>query len=151
VHSFETIPGAAGGAILGETTEETHMDPRGDPRRRSAGDGVGQDRTGGIGPWSRDRLLPRLIGIGPEEIADTSRAGRLAVLKRLLRALRGERMRGRAGHWSYSLDRHIGLVRAVAAERREIVEIPGGRAAIATAAARPTAGASGGAHPPGDR
>jgi hypothetical protein len=37
-----------------------------------------------------------------------------------LRALCDERRRGRAGHWSYSLDRHIGLVRAVAAERREL-------------------------------
>lgn len=76
------------------------------------------------GRWPRERLLPRLIGVGPEEIADDSRAGRLAVLKRLSRALRRERVLGRAGHWSYSLDRHVGLVRAVAAERRELAAVP---------------------------
>ncbi len=74
--------------------------------------------TAGIGDWDRARMLPRLIPIGPEEIADESRAGRLAVLRRLAGALRGERVRGRAGHWSYSLDRHIALVQAIAAEHR---------------------------------
>jgi hypothetical protein len=39
------------------------------------------------------------------------------VLYRLARALRGERARGRAGHWTYDLDRHFGLIEAYRAER----------------------------------
>ena len=74
----------------------------------------------GVEGWDRRRMLPRLIPIGPEELLDESHAGRLAVLKRIASALRGERTRGRAGHWSYSLDRHLGLVQALAAERRAL-------------------------------
>lgn len=72
------------------------------------------------GEWRRETMLPRLLPIGPEEIADLSPEGRLAVLRRIVRALRGERVRGRAGHWSYSLDRHLGLLQALAAERRAL-------------------------------
>jgi hypothetical protein len=35
----------------------------------------------------------------------------------LSRALRAARRRGRAGHWTYDLNRHIGLVQAFRAER----------------------------------
>jgi hypothetical protein len=70
-------------------------------------------------------MLPRLIPVGPEELADDGREGHLAILRRLTTALRGERARGRAGHWSYSLDRHIGLVQATAAERRLLAAIGG--------------------------
>jgi len=79
----------------------------------------------GMALWVRERMLPRLVPIGPEEIDDVSRAGRLRVLRRLFGALRGERARGRSGHWSYSLDRHIGLVQAVAAERQGFLEATG--------------------------
>lgn len=72
----------------------------------------------GMRDWDREAMLPRLIPVGPTEIADVGRGGRLAILRRLAGALRGERVRGRAGHWSYSLDRHIALVQAIAAERR---------------------------------
>jgi hypothetical protein len=85
--------------------------------------------------WDRRRMLPRLIPIGPDELADDSREGRLAILRRLAAALRGERVRGRAGHWSYSLDRHIGLVQALAAERRLATAI----GVTAAAAGRPVA------------
>ena len=81
----------------------------------------------GMEAWVRERMLPRLVPIGPEELADLSRAGRIAILRRLLSALRGERVRGRSGHWSYSLDRHIGLVQAVAAERAALLEATGER------------------------
>jgi hypothetical protein len=88
-------------------------------------------RSGRRGPrieWQREKMLPRLIGVGPEEIADRSGGGRSRILRRLMSALRSERMRGRAGHWSYSLDRHVGLVQAVEAERgalrRTLVGLP---------------------------
>jgi hypothetical protein len=77
--------------------------------------------------WVRDRMLPRLVPLTPDEIADRTRSGRLLVLDALLKALRGERRRGRSGHWTYSLDRHIGLVQAVAAERAAIIAIAGRR------------------------
>ena len=78
-----------------------------------------------IAGWDRRRMLPRLIPVGPEELGDESREGRAVIVGRLMRALRGERVRGRAGHWSYSLDRHIGLVQALAAERRGLTTSSG--------------------------
>ena len=58
-----------------------------------------------------------LDDLEPAEIADGSAAARWLVVKRLAKALRGERSRGRAGHWTYSLNRHIGLLQAFEAER----------------------------------
>ncbi len=71
----------------------------------------------GAEAYERERHLARVIAVGPEEIADRSSAGRAAILRKLARALRAERMRGRAGHWSYDLNRHIALSQAYAAER----------------------------------
>ncbi len=68
--------------------------------------------------YERERHLPRLIPVGPADIADESTAGRRAILAKLSRALRAERWRGRAGHWTYDLNRHLGLCQAYAAERR---------------------------------
>jgi len=76
--------------------------------------------AGGVAAWERERMLPRLIAVSPEDLADGSRETGRTILRRLLLALRGERRRGRAGHWSYDLDRHIGLVQAVAAERARL-------------------------------
>jgi hypothetical protein len=69
------------------------------------------------GTYDRGRHLPRLLPIGPEELADSTPRGRLKVLCRLARALRAERARGRAGHWTYDLDRHLGLIEAYRVER----------------------------------
>ena len=68
--------------------------------------------------YDRSRHLARLIPVGPDEIADQSPPARRAILAKLSRALRAERNRGRAGHWTYDLNRHIGLCQAYAAERR---------------------------------
>jgi hypothetical protein len=67
--------------------------------------------------YQREHALPRLLPIGPDLLADPGRAARLHVLKLLARALRGERSRGRAGHWTYSLDRHLALITAYRAEK----------------------------------
>ena len=75
----------------------------------------------GCGRYERDRHLPRVIPVGPDEIADLSPGGRTAILRKLARALRAERNRGRSGHWTYDLNRHIALRQAYAAERRGIV------------------------------
>src|SRR5438045_5079672 len=59
----------------------------------------------GIEPYQRERHLPRVLPIGPDELGDLSESGRRSILRRLARALRAERNRGRAGHWTYDLNR----------------------------------------------
>jgi hypothetical protein len=71
----------------------------------------------GVEHYDRTRHLARVLPVGPDEIADVSANGRRAILRRLARALRAERNRGRAGHWTYDLNRHIALAQAYAAER----------------------------------
>jgi hypothetical protein len=73
--------------------------------------------SAGAERYRRGAMLPRLIPVGPEAIADDTAAGRRRILGLLARALRAERSRGRAGHWTYSLDRHVGLLQAFRAER----------------------------------
>ncbi len=68
--------------------------------------------------YVRQRHLPRILPVGPDEVADESIAGRRRILARLAKALRAERNRGRAGHWTYDLNRHIALRQAYLAERR---------------------------------
>jgi hypothetical protein len=66
----------------------------------------------GAGCHLRARDLPRLIALWPQELADPSPQGGLRTLSKLRRALRAERRRGSAGHWSYELNRHLGLLSA---------------------------------------
>lgn len=70
---------------------------------------------------ARDAALASVLPVWPHEVADTSRAGRLKLLTRLRLALREERRRGRAGHWSYDLARHAALLAAYRAETRRLV------------------------------
>ena len=62
--------------------------------------------------YCRARDLPRLIALWPKEIDDCSEDGRRALLQKLRRALREERRRELAGHWTYDITRHAGLLRA---------------------------------------
>lgn len=71
----------------------------------------------GVENYDRGRDLRRLIRATTAELADTGLATRRALLARLARALRSERNRGRAGHWTYDLNRHIALRQAYEAER----------------------------------
>lgn len=59
------------------------------------------------------RLMARCAG--HTEFGDDDRGQRLA---KLAKALRHERERGRAGHWTYDLNRHIALAEAYRAEIR---------------------------------
>ncbi len=72
----------------------------------------------GVEAYVRERHLPRVLPVGPDEVADDSLAGRRRIVARLARALRAERARGRGGHWTYDLNRHIALRQAYLAERR---------------------------------
>lgn len=62
--------------------------------------------------YVRERDLPRLAALWPQEAADTSPEGLTRTVARLLAALRRERRLGLAGHWSYDLARHRALLLA---------------------------------------
>lgn len=66
--------------------------------------------------YDRQRDLPALVAVWPAELADTSPAARRHLLGKLQRALRAERRRGLAGHWTYDLARHAQLLSAYRAE-----------------------------------
>ena len=70
----------------------------------------------GATAYVRSRDLPRLLPLWPHEIEDQSEEGRLRLLAKLRRALRAERRRATAGHWSYDLNRHLGLLSAYKGE-----------------------------------
>ena len=72
----------------------------------------------------RRAALGRLLPLWPHELADESLQGRLRVVGRLRKALRAERRRGLAGHWTYDLNRHIALSQAYAGERRRLQLAP---------------------------
>ncbi|MFJ5487038.1 hypothetical protein ACIKTA_05105 [Hansschlegelia beijingensis] len=61
--------------------------------------------------------MPRLIGLDPRELAEDGPALRRRIVTRLAQALRAERRRGRAGPWTYDLNRHIALLQALQAEQ----------------------------------
>lgn len=75
----------------------------------------------------RRLYLPRVLAIGPEDIDDPSEQAARRVVLRLASALRAERTRGRAGHWTYDLSRHLALMQAYKAERRRLVQLAGAR------------------------
>jgi hypothetical protein len=59
---------------------------------------------------ARQRDLLRLLPLWPHEVADETPAGRRRIIALLRRALRAERQRGLAGHWTYDLSRHAQLI-----------------------------------------
>ena len=66
----------------------------------------------------RAQLLP----LWPRELADKTLAGRGKRVALLRKALRAERQRGLAGHWTYDLARHWGLLRWYRIEVIELAE-----------------------------
>jgi len=79
------------------------------PRRR------GRSRPQAAAPtpraYDRRTELARILPLWPSELDDTSPQARQRILCRLRRALRAERRRGIAGHWTYDLARHVELLR----------------------------------------
>lgn len=73
--------------------------------------------------YDRTRHLRRLIPVLESELADTSPATAGAIISRLEKALRFERSRGHAGHWSYSLNRHMALSQALRAEKQRLKKL----------------------------
>jgi uncharacterized protein YcaQ len=66
--------------------------------------------------YDRTRDLPRLLPLWPDETTIHTQGAQTALIARLRRALRAERQRGIAGHWTYNLARHADLLRAYRAE-----------------------------------
>lgn len=66
--------------------------------------------------YVRERDLPQLIAMWPAELARCDRHGQTAVVRSLHNALRAERRRALAGHWTYDLARHSQLLAAYRAE-----------------------------------
>ena len=62
-------------------------------------------------PYDRGTELPRVLPLWPHEVDDVTPEGRWRILAKLRRALRAERRRGLAGHWTYDLARHVELLR----------------------------------------
>jgi hypothetical protein len=77
----------------------------------------------GAGTYVRAAALPRLLPVAPADLErdDAATARRLCLM--LARALRRERNRGRAGHWTYDLSRHVGLLQAYRAERAALTRL----------------------------
>jgi hypothetical protein len=72
------------------------------------------------GEYRRTEQLPALLKLWPNELEDYSYPGTLKVTALLRKALRTERLRARSGHWSYDLNRHLGLLEALKAERARL-------------------------------
>jgi len=90
-------------------------------RARSA---VEADVARGVALYERSRHLPRVLPLmaghcdGPEP--DTTRL----IVRRLAQELRRERRLGRAGHWTYDLNRHMALTQAWKAESEALRATP---------------------------
>lgn len=67
--------------------------------------------------YNRNLDLPSLIPLWPAELIDNSASRTRAIILKLTSALRAERRRGRQGHWTYNLNRHAALKRALQSER----------------------------------
>jgi hypothetical protein len=70
--------------------------------------------------YERGRMLVRLLPVGPDEIAGAEPETTRRIVLKLAHALRTERARGRAGHWTYDLNRHVGLMQALKAEQERL-------------------------------
>ncbi len=64
----------------------------------------------------RNAELGRLVPLWPSEIGDLSIVGRRRMCRLLMSALRRERQRGIAGHWTYDVSRHAALARMLRSE-----------------------------------
>ena len=105
--------------------------PRGRAARKTSFGGGGRlfgaVAEAGARSYCRSRDLPSLVALWPQELEDMSQAGIVFVLGKLRRALRAERNRGLRGHWSYDLNRHIGLLSAY---KRELVQLREARLSV---------------------
>lgn len=82
--------------------------------------------------YDRERDLPRLIRLWPDEVASRAPAVLELIVRKLRAALRAERQRGLAGHWTYDLARHSQLHAAYRAELHSLNAIRSQHEAVAS-------------------
>jgi hypothetical protein len=70
----------------------------------------------GARDYTRARVLHRLLKDWPTGFPQAEPERSREIVRRLAAALRAERALGRAGHWTYDLNRHIALRQAHLAE-----------------------------------
>jgi hypothetical protein len=78
------------------------------------------------GAYCRIEQLPALLKLWPNEVEDYSYPGTLKITALLRKAIRAERNRARANHWAYDLNRHLGLIDALKAERARLAMLAPG-------------------------
>lgn len=91
----------------------------------------------GLSEAERVREIARLLPLWPAEIADTSPGGRARLVAKLHQALKAERRRGQAGHWTYDLARHAALLAVWRRERAALAALGGPLASRRAPAVRP--------------
>jgi hypothetical protein len=69
----------------------------------------------------------------PHEVSDRSIEGRRKIIAALDKALRAERRRGNAGHWTYDVARHAALYRIWKRQRAELHDLQSSKTAKAQA------------------
>lgn len=72
--------------------------------------------------YDRQRDLPRLLPVMSDDISGQTPVVFARLMAMLRRALRAERVRARAGHWTYDPGRHAALLRAFRCERQAYQE-----------------------------
>jgi hypothetical protein len=92
-------------------------------RRTRCARGISALVRRGSSVYERQAVLPRLLPVASAELTDISRESTQKLCLRLASALRHERQRGRAGHWTYDLNRHLALLQAYRAERARLAEL----------------------------
>jgi hypothetical protein len=113
-----------GRAILRPQTEDNGMDVAVARRmEREGGRALSRTVAAGAAAYDRTTVLPRLIPVGPDDMGPDTAATARRICLRLARALRQERNRGRSGHWTYDLGRHLGLLQALRAERAALTRL----------------------------
>ena len=119
------------------------------PRRKTPPNPFSPARNDAARAYDRMVQLPGLIGMWPSEIQDRSAAVTVKILALLRRALRSERARGRAGHWTYDLNRHLALAESLKAERSHLRSLDSAPAAPQSVAAKRAVGREKILHLPG--
>lgn len=104
-------------------------------RRRARGS-IEDDVASGAAAYQRARCLPRVLPFMPGECEGPEPETTRFIVRRLSCAMRRERQLGRAGHWTYDLNRHIALAQAWKAESEAL------RSGPAESCSRASAGGS---------
>jgi hypothetical protein len=73
--------------------------------------------------YRREQALPRLLPLIRRGERESEFAFTHTIVANLERAVRAERQRGRAGHWTYDLNRHAALNQALMAEKQHLMQL----------------------------